>query len=408
MAAWQHLGRGHSRRAGIGITGPRVQRSGLLCCVPALAAALACAGAGGEADPSPFAAAGTSSAPTATATGGGGAGPVLAQGGSAGRPSEDDLADRSGGLIEDEPEPEPEPEPVSDFPESPSCEGSRPDACQEESCCKREGVNTAELMTVAPNVTVSLSPYALDKFEVSVSRFRSFVEVFDDWRDAGKPGATAGAHPYTPGSGWVSDPAWEVALPGSAAVLRVGLNCNATQQTWTDEPGFNENKPINCVSWYEAFAFCVWDEGRLPTEAEWQYAAVGGAQARMFAWGNTPIGDSFTSFNCLVAGTGGRCTVDDIPDVGSRPDGDGRFGQSDLVGSLYEWTLDWFAPYPELMRDDYAKTDVGTQRVLRGGAWNSSTTQAMVSTDRSLRLAPTSRSPATGIRCAREVEESIR
>jgi formylglycine-generating enzyme required for sulfatase activity len=191
-------------------------------------------------------------------------------------------------------------------------------------------------------------------------------------------------------------------------VLRVELKCNETQQTWTDEPAFNENKPINCVSWYEAFAFCVWDEGRLPSEAEWQYAAVGGAQNRTFAWGNTALAVNFASYNCLAAGTGNVCTVDDIPDVGSRPDGDGRFGHGDLVGSVYEWALDWFAPYPELMRDDYAKTDSGMQRVLRGGAWSSTTTQAMVSTDRSFRLAPTSRSPVSGIRCAREVEKSLR
>jgi len=233
------------------------------------------------------------------------------------------------------------------------------------------------------------------------------VDAFDDWRDANNPRPGAGAHPPTPGSGWVSDPTWEVELAG-AAVLRVGLKCNATQQTWTDEPAFNENKPINCVNWYEAFAFCVWDEGRLPTEVEWQYAAVGGAQDRMFAWGNTPLETSFASYNCLAAGTGNNCTVDDIPDVGSRPNGDARFGQSDLVGSVYEWTLDWFAAYPELMRDDYAKTDTGVQRVLRGGAWNSTTTQAMVSTDRSFRLPPSSRSPVTGIRCARAVEEKIR
>jgi sulfatase modifying factor 1 len=243
---------------------------------------------------------------------------------------------------------------------------------------------------------------------VSVARFRVFMEAFDDWRDAGNPGAASGAHPFTPGSGWVSNPEWEVALAGSAAVLRVGLNCNPTQQTWTDEPSFNENKPINCVNWYEAFAFCVWDEGRLPTEAEWQYAAVGGAQARTFAWGNTPLAESFASYNCLAAGTGAACTVDDIPDVGSRPDGDGRFGHSDLVGSLYEWTLDWFAPYPELMRDDYAKTDAGAQRVLRGGAWNSTTTQSLTSVDRSFRSAPGTRSPASGIRCARVVEDTPR
>jgi sulfatase modifying factor 1 len=407
MAVWQYLGWGRSVVAASATSGSGARRGASIGWLSggAFVATVACSGAGGSPDADPFPAAGAAGAPVAAA--GTGGAPALAQGGSAGQPAEENLADTPGDLIEDEPEPPP-PEPVSTFPESPSCEGSEPDACHGESCCTREDVTTGELMVVAPNVTVDLSPYALDKFEVSVARFRRFMAEFDDWRDLGNPGATTGAHPQTPGSGWVSDPAWEVALAGSAAVLRVGLNCSPTQQTWTDEPAFNENKPVNCVSWYEAFAFCVWDDGRLPTEAEWQYAAVGGAQARMFAWGNTPLTDSFASFNCRAAGTGSNCTVDDIPDVGSRPDGDGRFNHSDLVGSLYEWTLDWYAPYPELMRDDYAKTDMGTARVLRGGAWSSTTTQAMLSTDRSLRMAPTGRSATTGIRCAREAKEILR
>lgn len=372
-----------------------------------LAGALtACSGAGGGADPTPFPAAGAGGSPTAAATAGTGGGTALA--GAAGTSSTpsmpDDLLDAPG-LIE---EPEPEPPVVAlAFPEAPSCSGTEPDACEGESCCLREPVTTTELMTVATNVTVQLSPYQLDKFEVTVGRFRKFVEAFDEWRDARNPASGAGAHPYTPNSGWDKDPTWEVALPGSAAVMRVGLNCNATQQTWTDEPAFNEQKPINCVSWYEAFAFCVWDEGRLPSEAEWQYAAVGGAQARTFAWGNTPLDETFASYACLAAGTGSSCTSDDIPDVGTHPNGDGLYGHADLVGSVYEWTLDWFADYPELMRADYAKTDTGTLRVLRGGAWSSTTTQAMLSTDRSFRALPTARSSTTGIRCAREAEEVL-
>jgi len=370
----------------------------------AVAAVTACSDAGGGADPTPFPMAGTGGTGSPVAAAGTGGGQSLSQAGTGGQ-NDDNLVNAPGDFIDDE-EKQPPPEPVSAFPESPSCEGGEPDACNDESCCTRAAVTTAELMTVAPNVTVLLSPYVLDKFEVTVERFRTFLAGYDDWRDAGNPESGSGAHPFTPGSGWDRDPTWEVALPDSAAVMRVGLNCNAAQQTWTDEPGFNEKKPINCVSWYEAFAFCVWDEGRLPTENEWQYAAVGGAQARSFAWGNTPLALNFASYNCEVAGTRQNCSADDIPDVGSRPDGDGRFGQSDLMGSVYEWTLDWYAPYPELMRDDYAKTDTGTQRVMRGGAWNSTTTAAMSPTDRSYRQVPTFRSPIAGIRCAHLVEEN--
>lgn len=361
----------------------------------------ACSGAGGGADDNPFPpAGGTGGGAPLINEGAGGTGALPAQGGSAGQAPEDDLLDTPGLVDEDPTEPE---MPMMVFPESPSCAGGAAEDCQGESCCLREPVATgAELMTVATNVTVQLTEYQLDKFEVTVGRFRAFVDAFDDWRDARNPENGSGAHPYTPGSGWVKDPTWEVELADSAAVLRIGLKCNANQQTWTDEPAFNELKPINCVSWYEAFAFCVWDEGRLPTEAEWQYAAVGGAQGRTFAWGNTPLEESFASYACAFAGARfPSCSTDDIPDVGTHPNGDGRFGQADMVGSVYEWALDWFAPYPELMRPDYAKTDTGTLRVLRGGAWNSTATEDMVATDRSFRATPDSRSSVTGIRCAR-------
>jgi formylglycine-generating enzyme len=362
----------------------------------------ACSSAGGSADPAPFASAGTGGGSNTGAAAGSGA-VLAAPGGSMNAPAApDDLLGSPGGLIEPAPEP---PAPALAFPEAPSCEGGAPDACQGSSCCARKPVATAaEAMTVTDNVSVILSDYALDQFEVTVGRFRTFLAAYDDWRDAANPRSGDGAHPETPGSGWDRDPTWEVNLPDSAAVMRVGLNCNASQQTWTDAPSSNELKPINCVSWYEAFAFCVWDEGRLPTEAEWQYAAVGGAQARAFAWGNTPLAPSFASYACLVAGTGSSCTADDIPDVGTHPDGDGRYNQSDLTGSVYEWTLDWYGPYPELMRHDYANTDTGTQRVLRGGAWNSTTAQAMGAADRSFRREPTFRSTATGVRCARRAE----
>jgi sulfatase modifying factor 1 len=368
----------------------------------ASAAFAACSGAGG-ADNNPFAGAGTGgAAPLVNA--GGGNGSRAAQGGTTNQSPDDNRLDTPG-LVD----PDPDETPMMVFPEAPSCAGGQPTDCQDESCCAREPVATAELMTVATNVTVQLSDYQLDKFEVTVGRFRAFVDAYDGWREAGNPESGSGAHPYTPGSGWDKDPIWEVALPGSAAVLRVGLNCNPTQQTWTDEPAFNELKPINCVSWYEAFAFCAWDEGRLPTEAEWQYAAVGGAQARQFAWGNTPLEESFASYACAFAGARfPSCTADDIPEVGTHPNGDGRFGQADLIGSLYEWALDWFAPYPELMREDYAKTDMGTQRVLRGGAWNSTATEDMLATARSFRAAPDQRSPITGIRCARPAVDDPR
>ena len=370
-----------------------------------LGASFACSDAGGGADDAPFTSGGSGGSATA-ATESSGVRPP-AGGSGASTETETNVTEEPRDFIEDEDEPEPQPPPVA-IPEPPSCVNLEADACQGESCCRRENVGASDAMVVAPNVSVVLTPYALDKFEVTVGRFRAFLAEYDDWRDAGNPKTNAGARTGVPGSGWVKDPTWEVALPDSAAVMRVGLNCDATQQTWTDEAAFNENKPINCVSWYEAFAFCVWDEGRLPTEMEWQYAASAGAQARKFAWGNTALSPEFAVYGCLAAGTGANCTADDIPDVGSRPAGDGLYNHSDLNGSVLEWTLDWFGPYPELMRDNYTKTDSGTNRVLRGGCWNTTFPDQITATTRHHQEKPEYRSSATGIRCMREIPTSPR
>ena len=104
----------------------------------------------------------------------------------------------------------------------------------------------------------TVSPFVLDKYEVTVGRFRAFVEA-GQGTQASPPGAGSGAHPKLAGSGW--DSGWNTSLVADTSALKAAFKCSATYQTWTDTPGTNENKPMNCVSWYEAMAFCIWDGG---------------------------------------------------------------------------------------------------------------------------------------------------
>ena len=212
-----------------------------------------------------------------------------------------------------------------------------------------------------PGDTATVSDFYLDRYEVTVGRFRAFVNA-GFGTQAHPPVEGSGAHPRIAGSGWSSR--WNARLPATTAALKAGLECYAAYQTWTEAPGSNENKPVNCLDWYTAFAFCAWDGGRLPTEAEWSYAASGGSEQRYFPWSNPPaattIDDSYAVY------CGGTCR---IASVGSRsPKGDGKWGQADLGGNVWEWTLDFAGgSYPMPCRDCAAVT-AGTYRAFRSGS----------------------------------------
>jgi formylglycine-generating enzyme required for sulfatase activity len=241
----------------------------------------------------------------------------------------------------------------------------------------------------------TVNSFVLDKYEVSVGRFRKFV-------DAGKgtqtsaPVAGAGARANLAGSGW--SVSWNSNLPADSTALRAELACFSMYQTWTNTAGANEQLPITCVSWYEAFAFCIWDGGYLPTEAEWNYAAAGGAEQRAYPWS---VPASSTTIGCTHANYDpGTPCANALVAVGSRSStGDGRWGHSDLAGNVWEWVLDYFAsPYPQTTCTNCANLMTASARVLRGGGFLSSATYMRTGTrDSRAMLADW----YTGVRCAR-------
>jgi formylglycine-generating enzyme required for sulfatase activity len=148
----------------------------------------------------------------------------------------------------------------------------------------------------------------------------------------------------------------------------------------------NENMPIVSVDWNDAQAYCGWIGGRLPTEAEWEYAARGGSTEARYgpidevAWYKVNSGDR-------------------MHDVGQkRANG---FGLYDMLGNVEEWVNDWYGNYQDRPSQDPQGPSSGQERVLRGGSWCSNSGFVRVS-NRNWH-GPDPLCYDSGVRCAGEV-----
>lgn len=248
----------------------------------------------------------------------------------------------------------------------------------------------------------TISTFRLDKYEVTVARFRQFV-VANQGTQQQPPAPGTGAQDV-PGSGW--DSSWNAILPKTTDDLIAELRCDPMYQTWTDQPGNNDNRPINCISWYEAMAFCAWDRGHLPTEAQWNYAAAGGDQQRAYPWSSPTssavIDSSYANYSCL-GDINQDCSIADLGLVGTKPAGEGRWGHSDLAGNIGEWTLDYTGLYANPCNDcvNLAPPSSGLpDRISRGGDFRYGDFQLRTSF-RGV-SSPGSHFVTQGIRCARK------
>jgi formylglycine-generating enzyme required for sulfatase activity len=263
-----------------------------------------------------------------------------------------------------------------------------------DSCCADGLVQGGQFNRVNDNALPALvADFRLDRFEVTVGRFRQFVADYP----RNKPAPGDGKHPLVEGSGW--NAAWDEKLPADADALRQSLGCDPNYRTWTEAPAANEALPINCVSWYLAFAFCAWDEGRLPTDTEWNYAAAGGNDQRLYPWGSdAPASDPTVDEHAVFGCTSGVGCL--IPRVGSKPKGDARWGQSDLAGSLSEWELDFHGYMAPACNNCADLKDEGYGREARGGDFAHE--PGGLTTTYRVGFVPESGQTFVGFRCARD------
>ncbi len=185
-----------------------------------------------------------------------------------------------------------------------------------------------------PQHQVTLSAFQIDKSEVTVAQYTVFYNQLIPTQKCNKPNSDN----------------MKCAQPGTTQACNWGVVGK-------------EQHPINCVDWFQASAYCQWAHmgGRLPTEAEWEYAARSGGKAQIYPWGDAAPTCSFANyFTCNSDSTAVTC---------SHPSGNSSQGACDLAGNGYEWCWDWQGAYSATAQTDPIGPYLGNYRVLRGGGW---------------------------------------
>ena len=216
---------------------------------------------------------------------------------------------------------------------------------------------------------VRVAPFLLDPHAVSNARFAAFVDATGHVTEAERHGWSFVFHLFLPPevrsrAKRVAATPWWCAIGGASWRQPEGRGSDAA-----DRP----DHPVVHVSWSDASEYCRWAGTRLPTEAEWEYAARGGLVQKAFPWGDSlrPGGEHrcniwqgrFPHVNTGEDGYPGTAPVDAYPANG--------FGLHNMAGNVWEWCADWFSPgfHVNGPRENPTGPPAGETRVMRGGSY---------------------------------------
>jgi sulfatase modifying factor 1 len=220
----------------------------------------------------------------------------------------------------------------------------------------------------APVRDVEVSPFSIGAYAVSNADFLRFVEETSCVTDAERFAWSfvfAGLLPddFPPTEGVVQAPWWRKV---EGADWRHPEGPHSSIAARLDHPAVH-------VSWHDAYAYCAWAGARLPTEAEWEFAARGGLEGKVFPWGDElePGGEHRMNVwqgNFPVRNSSADGFVTAAPVSAFPPNG---YGLYNMTGNVWEWTADWFHPTfrQRDRRRDPAGPRQGTSRVQRGGSY---------------------------------------